>query len=169
MGCKEAYPPTRACETDAQFLDGKHPFITAGDHRNIVYIMNKDHRPPVLKTTSRDRLNRFCLRWKHTNFQIYHVPGVMNTFNDFHTRAGAPEAGPFYTLQEHHAERLEAKLNALKNEVEDGDGTQHETGSVSVRQHLLITEPVLEPSDKLDKHEKKLAGESLLPYLTPDR
>ena len=167
MGCKEAYPPTRAQEVDAQFLEGEHPFMAAGDHRNIMYIMSKDHRPPVLKTTSHDRLNRWCLRWKHTNFQIYHVPGVMNTFNDFHTRAGAPEAGPFYTLQQ-HAERLEAKLNALKREIGVDAGESEEVQEASVRQHLLITEPVLEPSTKLAKHEKNLVGESLLPYLAPE-
>ena len=48
-GCKEAYPPMRALEVDSQFLIGKHPFIAAGDHLNITYIMNKKFRPAMLK------------------------------------------------------------------------------------------------------------------------
>ena len=70
-GCKEAYPPTRALEVDSEFLTGRHPFIAAGDHRNITYIMNQKRRPAVLRKPAHDRLNRACLKWMHANFQIY--------------------------------------------------------------------------------------------------
>ena len=208
-GCKEAYPPARANEVDSQFLQGKHPFLAAGDHRNITYIMNRLHRPKILKKTSHDRLDRQCLKWRHTDFQMYHVPGVMNLFNDFHSRAGAPNSEPFFTLAD-HAAKLEEKLATLQEEAGEGQSrapvkperspstasaagadahareeaceghsgapseaagapstapTSH--ASAHVRQHLLITEPMPQPTDRLDKHEKNLAGESLLPYLPP--
>ena len=41
----------------------------------------------------------------------------MNLYSDFHSRGGAPDAQPFYTLQEHQ-ERLEAKLAQLEGESE---------------------------------------------------
>ena len=119
-GCKEGYPPTRALDVDAEFLEGKHPFLAGGDHRNIVYIMNKKRRPALLKQTSHDRLNRWCLQWAHADFQIYHVPGEMNLFNDFHSRAGAPRAEPLYTLAD-HARKVEEKLNQLREDVGDAD------------------------------------------------
>ena len=112
-GCKEAWPPHRALVRDYQFLAGKHPFIAAGDHRNITYIMCKKRRPQILRKTAHDRLDRMCLKWAHENFQIYTVPGVQNTFNDFHSRDGAPDGEPFYTLAE-HAERILAKEQALE-------------------------------------------------------
>ena len=96
----------------------------------------------------------------------------MNTFNDFHSRAGAPENGPFYTLAE-HAERLEKKLQQLQEEVGDHGGSEpddtasHPATAPTVTQHLLITEPMPTPTDKLDTHERNLAGESLLPHLPP--
>ena len=186
-GCKEAYPPVRAYEVDGQFLSGKHPFIAAGDHKNILYIMHRQHRPKILKKTSHDRLNRWCLKWRHADFQMYHVPGVMNLFNDFHTRAGAPGSGPFFTLAD-HADKLEQKLARLERDVERGTpgaasksgeepvtpadadttGTPTPDSTTPVRQHLLITEPMPQPTDALDKHEKNLPGESLLPYLPPN-
>ena len=116
-GCKEAYPPMRALECDSQFLVGEHPFMAAGDHRNIVYIMHKKKRPQILKQTSHDRLNRWCLKWAHANFQIYHVPGISNAYNDFHSRAGAPEGEAFYTLKDHER-RLVAKEKALRDDAE---------------------------------------------------
>ena len=36
----------------------------------------------------------------------------MNIFNDFHSRAGAPEAGPFYTLQDHE-NKIMSKLEVI--------------------------------------------------------
>ena len=124
-GCKEAWPPHRALVRDYQFLVGKHPFIAAGDHRNITYIMNKKHRPQILRKTAHDRLDRMCLKWTHENFQIYTVPGVQSTFNDFHSRDGAPDDEPFYTLAE-HAERILAKEQALDKLAGDAEGEKSE-------------------------------------------
>ena len=52
----------RVLEVDSHFLEGKFPFVAAGDHKNIAYIMNKSKRPQVLKKTSVERLNRWCLK-----------------------------------------------------------------------------------------------------------
>ena len=43
----------------------------------------------------------------------------MNFFNDFHSREGAPEAAPFFTLKEHEA-RLEQRLRQLQQQAEAG-------------------------------------------------
>ena len=171
-GCKEGFPPTRAIEVDAQYLAGRFPFIAAGDHENITYIMNKDKRPQVLKRTSIDRLNRWCLKWAHQNFQIYHVPGVMNTFNDFHTRNGAPDAGPFFTLKDHERQILD-KLEKMKTVAEGDDPVDEEHACeldacvAHVKQNLLITEPMPIATTDMGPTEVNLAGQSLLPNLDP--
>ena len=38
---------------------------------------------------------------------------------------------------------------------------------MTVQQHLLITEPMPEPSDRLESAERNMAGQSLLPNLQP--
>ena len=95
---------------------GKFPFITASDHYNIVYIMCKKRRPQILRKTAHDRLNRWYLKWTHENFQIYAVPGVMNTFNAMisivETVHQTTSLSTFYTLQA-HAERILQKEQAL--------------------------------------------------------
>ena len=202
----------------------------------------------------------------------------MNTFSDFHSRDGAPDDEPFYTLQA-HAERIlqkeqaldrradgkqvarrssaaqspinniTTKTNTIGASVDDGEpdhgdvtdgssrdgptkdptpdnsvlkesasaakassGADTHTGSAEtsdskcdntdrrgdmgmipkrvqthtthtssddatpcggekthvVCQHLLITEPMPVPTDKLQKHEHNLAGKSLLPHLAPN-
>ena len=127
-------------------------------------------------------------------------------FNDFHSRAGAPEAGPFYTLKDHERKLME-KENALNSVVDSDDdisggeetpldaptmvdtavealrahnsmvGTHEhalrsgmaptEPVPVTVCQHLLITEPMPEPSEVLESSERNMAGQSLLPNLKP--
>ena len=189
IGCKEAYPAWRATQKDANFLHGRFPWIAAGDHRNITYVQRRHKRPPNLGRASRDRLNHWCQDWAHENFQIYTIPGKMNLFNDFHSRQGAPEAGPFYTLKEHEI-RLEKKLQQLEQQAEmetaapagrgheiskhEGNEPCQHTASVlagtknrpqSSRQHLVL--PRWEPkvSNELDVFDRNLAGKPLLPHL----
>ena len=120
IGCKEAYPAWRATQKDKAFLAGRFPFIAAGDHRNITYVMRRHKRPANLNRTSHDRLNHWCQDWAHQQFQIYSVPGKQNLFNDFHSREGAPGARPFMTLRE-HALRLDEKLGELERAVAETD------------------------------------------------
>ena len=47
----------------------------------------------------------------------------MNIYNDFHSRGGAPDAQPFYTLNEHE-EGLEAKLHALEEMRDEQRGSR---------------------------------------------
>ena len=194
IGCKEAYPAWRATQKDAQFLHGKFPWIAAGDHRNITYVQRRQKRPANLNRASRDRLNHWCQDWAHEDFQIYIIPGKMNVYNDFHSRGGAPDAKPFYTLKEHE-ERLEAKLLALEeaskgaadsagvHKESDAEGTgQVSTGTAQrtspqttasaapvqhVRQHLVMQRWQPEVPEELDMFDKNLAGKRLLPHLDP--
>ena len=115
---------------------------------------------------------RWCLKWAHQNFQIYHVPGVMNTFNDFHTRNSAPKAGPFFTLKDHERKILE-KLEKMKA-VAEGDESvvedhtcDHDACATHVAQNLLITEPMPTATTDMGPTEVNLAGQSLLPNLDP--
>ena len=120
IGCQEAYPPWRAIKKDGAWLRSKFGFIAAGDHRNITYVMAPSTRPAYIQIPARDRLNRMCLDWAHENFKIYSVPGVDNTFNDYHTRNGAPNAAPFVTLVQ-HAEQVELRLAALRESAAKPD------------------------------------------------
>ena len=77
-------------------------------------MQRRQKRPANLNRASHDRLNHWCLDRAHEDFQIYTIPGKMNVYNnDFHSRGEAPDAQPFYTLQEHER-RLEAKLKTLE-------------------------------------------------------
>ena len=90
--------------------------------------MHKKKRPQILKQTSHDRLIRWCLKWAHANFQIYHVPGVLNTYNDFQSRAGAPEVDSLYTLKDHERKLLakERALLRVDAECSDSDSAEEE-------------------------------------------
>ena len=118
----------------------------------------------------------------------------MNVYNDFHSRGGAPDAQPFYTLKEHE-ERLEAKLHALeeaskgaaasadtheKSDADDAGGVRPGTSQRTspqptassapvqhVRQHLVMQRWQPEVSEELDMFDKNLAGKRLLSYLDP--
>ena len=153
--------------------------------------------PPNLNRASHDRLNRWCQDWAHQDFQIYTIPGELNLYNDFHSRAGAPEAAPFCTLNEHQ-ERMDRKVRRMESTAgisleeldsrldasiavfdadTDGEGKNTTPGvatedgsggqTVRVRQHLVLPREEPASSDRLDQWETNMAVKPLLPEVKP--
>ena len=95
---KETLAILYACETFYPYLYGKH-FILQSDHKPITYQRVNQHKNP--------RLGRWLMKLQEMDFEIKHVPGVLNKVADALSRAPLPETG---------TERLECLVSGAKIE-----------------------------------------------------